>query len=172
MARDPGRFSFLARCAPTARIKVGDARLLIEREPPHSADILVLDAFSSDSIPMHLLTLEALRGYGRLLQDRGMLLIHISNRFVDLRPVVAGAAAAGGWHAALRNYDPDAPASARNEYGSQWVALSRSQESLSRLVVDSHDAWSSLPATPASEAWTDDHASILRLISLNVPKFR
>ena len=101
IARDARQFRFLARCQPGAPIVVGDARLTLEREPTASADVLVVDAFSSDSVPMHLLTLEAFAVYRRHLSADGLLMVHISNRYLDLRPVVA-AAAAHGWQARVR----------------------------------------------------------------------
>lgn len=172
IARDPRRFTFLSRCKPDAHIEIGDARLLIERERPSSADLLVLDAFSSDSIPMHLLTREAFADYRRLLSPGGLLLVHISNRFLDLRPVVAAAAEEGGWLAVLRSYQPDAPARARNEGASTWIALSQSPDALARLVRDGRQQWEPLLRRQGFTAWTDDHASILPLISLSGPDSR
>jgi len=165
IAEDPTRFSFVSRCKPGARLRIGDARLLIEREPAGSADLLVLDAFSSDSVPMHLLTREAFAGYRRLLSPRGLLLVHISNRFLDLKPVVAAAAAVGAWNAALRSYNPDGAALARNETGSEWIALSPSPETLERLIRDSAERWEPLQQRQGFAPWTDDHASVLPLIS-------
>lgn len=165
IARDPGRFSFLSDCTPTATIKIGDARLLIEREAPATADLLVLDAFSSDSIPMHLLTREAFADYRRLLSARGLLLVHISNRFLDLKPVVAAAAASEGWDARQRYYRPDPAGIARNETSSSWIAMSPSRETLQQLVGSSKEAWVPIQQRQGFAAWTDDHASVLPLIS-------
>lgn len=163
IARDPGRFTFLSTCAPDAPIKIGDARLLIEREPAATADVLVVDAFTSDAVPMHLLTREAFAAYRRLLSDRGLLLVHISNRYLDLAPVVAAAASSGGWHARFRSYRPDR--SGLNEFRSEWVALSPSRETIDRLV-GSGDGWADLQERHGFEPWTDDHASVLPLIRL------
>ncbi|HEX6661616.1 MAG TPA: fused MFS/spermidine synthase [Sphingomicrobium sp.] len=165
IARDPARFTFVTRCTPDAQIKVGDARLLIEREPAGSKDVLAVDAFSSDSVPMHLLTAEAFADYRRLLSPRGLLLVHISNRYLDLKPVVAAAAAAGGWNASIRKYRPDAEAIRRNETGSDWIALSPSRETLDGLVQRSGQKWDPLPPRAGFAPWTDDHASVLPLIS-------
>jgi spermidine synthase len=164
IARDPNRFTFLSRCKPDAQIEVGDARLLIEREATGSADLLVVDAFSSDAIPMHLLTREAFAEYGRLLSPNGLLLVHISNRYMDLEPVVSAAAASSHWAAVIRRYRPSAAAQARNEGPSDWVAMSRSTKSLQLLTQRSAAHWT-VPITPQSfRPWTDDHASILPLI--------
>jgi len=138
---------------------------LIEREPAASADVLVVDAFSSDSVPMHLLTREAFADYRRLLSPRGLLLVHISNRYLDLRPVVAAAAAAGGWNASIRKYRPDADGIERNETGSDWIALSPSRDTLAGLVRGSGETWAALPPRAEFAPWTDDHSSVLPLIT-------
>jgi hypothetical protein len=166
IARDPSRFTFLSQCTPDAPIKLGDARLVIEREPAGAADLLVLDAFSSDSIPTHLLTREAFQDYRRLLSGRGLLLVHISNRFLDLKPVIAAAAADGGWTARLRIYRPDATAEAQNETESDWIAMSPSSQTMERLVRGSGQTWTPVPQRAGFAPWTDDHASVLPLISL------
>jgi spermidine synthase len=167
IASDPRRFTFLSRCQPAAHIEIGDARLLIERSPPAAADVLVVDAFSSDSVPMHLLTAEAFADYKRLLGPRGLLLMHISNRFFDLKPVVAAAAASGGWQGAARFYMPDESARVRNEFGSRWIALSQSPQTLDRLIRGSGEQWEPLTPRPGFAPWTDDHASVLPLITLS-----
>jgi len=156
-------FRFLSRCQPTAPIVIGDARLTLEREPHGSADVLVIDAFSSDSIPMHLLTLEAFDVYRDHLGPDGLLIVHISNRYLDLRPVLA-AAAAHGWSARVRIYMPDAAEKKRRAAPSMWVALSESPRTIAAVEQASgKDGWQPLPKS-ANSAWTDDHASVLPLI--------
>lgn len=150
-----GRFTFMPRCAPDARVVIGDARLKLAKEPAASADLLVVDAFSSDAIPMHLLTKEAFDLYGRYLKPDGLLLVHISNRHLDLEPVVA---AAPGWRSRVGRFDPDWDY--RHLTTSDWMALSRSPatiEALSRASGDSF--WQ--PATSRRLPWTDEHASLL-----------
>jgi hypothetical protein len=167
IARNPADFSFLSRCQPHADIVIGDARMTIAQQPAGGADLLVIDAFSSDSIPMHLLTREALDIYGRRLARNGVLLIHISNRYLDLRPVVAGDAAAEGWHARLRHYVPDKRDEARNYAASLWVALSRDPAQLDRLeYLTRPQDWQLLRPRPGFSAWTDDHASILPVLKI------
>ena len=167
IARDTGDFTFLKRCAPGAPIVVGDARLSLAREPAASLDALVLDAFSSDAIPMHLLTAEAFGIYGRVVAPRGLLVVHISNRFLALEPVVAAAARAGGWHAA--RYDdfvtPDMPAY-RYVSTSSWIVMSRDKESLRRVTVNPPPEGKWVPLTPdrGFDGWSDDYGSILPLI--------
>ena len=163
IARDATRFRFLARCQPTAPIVVGDARLSLEREPSDSADVLVVDAFSSDSVPMHLLTLEAFAVYRRHLSPNGLLMVHISNNYLDLQPVVA-AAAAHGWTARVRTYFPAPRDKALHAVPSMWVALSPAPTTIATLErASGKDGWEPLPAS-GSAPWTDSHASILPLI--------
>ncbi len=155
IARDSGAFTFLKRCAPDAQIVMGDARLSLSEEPAGSLDLLALDAFSSDAVPMHLMTREAFDTYGRVLGRRGLLLVHVSNRYLDLPPVVARTAS--GWMAAQLPYQP--ASSLGSETGSLWIALTRDPEVLATLLADG-DAWEPLPITDAAP-WTDDYASIL-----------
>ncbi len=167
IARDPADFTFLSKCQPRADIALGDARMVLEKEPANGADILVIDAFSSDSIPLHLLTREALAIYGRRLAPDGLLLIHISNRYLDLRPVIAAGARAEGWQARLRNYKPDLRHAARNYAASVWVALSRNPRQMQRLeALSGAGQWTTLPERPGFAAWTDDHASIVPLLKV------
>jgi hypothetical protein len=163
IARDPKQFTFLSRCLPGVPVELGDARLTLERAPPKAADLLVIDAFSSDSIPIHLLTREAFSAYRRHLSDGGLLMVHISNRFLDLEPVMA-AAAAQGWHARLRYYRPDEVGEAYNHTASIWVAMSPSPETLSQLVSADRASWRPIRERPGFTPWTDDHATLLPLI--------
>ena len=167
IARDPSRFSFLSRCAPRARVVVGDARLSLAREPAGTLDILAVDAFSSDAVPMHLLTREALGVYRRALAPDGLLLIHISNRYLDLEPVLAAAAKRDGWHSAVYEYAPTDAEKARNMSMSVWVALAPQPDTLMALRISSADdahLWRPLVARPGFPGWTDDYASILPLL--------
>ena len=167
IARDPADFTFLSRCQPHADIVIGDARMTLARQPAGGADLLVIDAFSSDAIPMHLLTREALDIYARRLAPDGLLLIHISNRYLDLRPVLAAGARAGGWQALLRNYMPNKQDDGRHYTASVWVALSRDRAQLGRLTaLTGAEEWKALPVRSGFTAWTDDHASILPILKI------
>src|SRR4030095_13144307 len=92
-------FTFLSDSAAKVEIALGDARLTLERESPQQLDVLAVDAFSSDAIPVHLITREALGVYLRHLKPDGIVVFHVSNRFLDLAPVVAGLAKDLGAHA-------------------------------------------------------------------------
>jgi spermidine synthase len=162
------RFTFLGSCAPQARIVLGDARLSMARQPAGAIDILAVDAFSSDAVPMHLLTSEALEVYRRALRPDGIVLFHISNRYLDLQPVIADLAARGGWTAAMMEYSPNEEEKAANATLSVWIALSRSPETIERLKAASGEravAWIPVEPQPGFSGWTDDHASILPIIN-------
>jgi SAM-dependent methyltransferase len=162
------RFSFLSRCAPQVRMVLGDARLSLARQPANSIDILAVDAFSSDAVPMHLLTREALRVYGNAVQPGGIVLFHISNRYLDLKPVIADLAAREGWAAAMLQYVPDESEEVLNATISVWIALSRNPATIDRLIALSGDDatyWEPVVPKPGFAGWSDDHASILPIIN-------
>lgn len=165
LARGP--FRFLDQCRPDARIILGDARVRLADAPEGSLDLLVLDAFSSDAVPMHLMTLEAFATYDRALAQDGLLLVHISNRFLALEPVVERAAALGGWSAAQLAYSPSLTEELDEAATSDWIALSRSPETLARLTARNPE-WRQLATQPNFTPWTDDYATILPVLrSLN-----
>jgi SAM-dependent methyltransferase len=153
-------FTFLADCTPEARIVIGDARLELAEEPAGSFDVLVIDAFTSDAIPMHLLTREAFETYRRALSDDGLLLVHVSNRFIDLAPMVSALTQAGGWHARMRRDIGNPPAGLS---ASDWIALARNEGRIDRLERSSPFPWDDLPP-PSPHAWTDDNASVVPLL--------
>ncbi|RSY88906.1 hypothetical protein DAH66_05320 [Sphingomonas koreensis] len=165
LARGP--FRFLELCAPRAQVILGDARLRLNEAPAGSLDLLALDAFSSDAVPMHLMTLEAFATYDRVLAKDGLLLVHISNRFLSLEPVVEAAAKAGGWRAAALAYVPSPDEEMQEAATSDWIALSRSPETIATLKARG-GAWRELEKTPGFTPWTDDYATILPVLrSLN-----
>lgn len=163
IARDSGKFTFLRECLPNPEIVIGDARLRLAEAPPSSLDLLALDAFSSDAVPMHLLTHEAFATYARVLAPKGLLLVHISNRFLALGPVVAAAARKGGWQAALLSYRPTALDITHEAGASDWIALSRDGPTLARLTAKG-GGWVPLQPRPGFAGWSDDYASILPVL--------
>ncbi|TIX49305.1 hypothetical protein E5222_15730 [Alteraurantiacibacter aquimixticola] len=152
-----GVFTFMDRCAPDSPVVIGDARLEIEQMAPASFDLLAIDAFSSDAIPQHLLTREALGIYFRALSEDGLVLFHISNRFVQLRPVLARLAEEGGYVAAVRHHEP-VEGTVDATTASIWVAMARDPEQLAKLTEQG--GWEEL-GDPKGRVWTDDYASIL-----------
>ncbi|KAB7648505.1 fused MFS/spermidine synthase [Polymorphobacter fuscus] len=165
IARDRHLFTYVERCAPGLRIVVGDARLMLAREAVGSVDMLAVDAFSSDAIPLHLMTTEAFRVYARVLAPDGVLLVHISNRYLDLEPVVAAIARAEGWTARVRRHQPG-PVAAPGEADTRsiWIALTRSPARMEQVIAATGDApadWQALRDSRGAQPWTDDFASIL-----------
>ncbi|MGH3386817.1 MAG: spermidine synthase, partial [Nocardioidaceae bacterium] len=157
MARDTSLFTYLADSAAEIETVVGDGRLTVSAREPGSLDLLVLDAFSSDSIPIHLLTAEAMRMYASRLADDGVLAVHVSNRVFELEPVVAAAAGELGWRAAVgRGAGLDDGAT-----GSVWVVLSRDDAVVQTLVDDS--GWSQLDRDDPVR-WTDDYSSLVAVL--------
>ncbi len=157
-----GTFTYLRDCAPQARVVLGDARIELGRVRAGSFDLLAIDAFSSDSIPLHLFTDEAFGVYLDALAPRGILLVHISNRFIDLEPALAAEVRARGLHAAVRE---DEPPTGTQWTPSTWVAVVRGPDQLAALErVAPAMAWRKLKP-PASSVWSDDHASILPYVT-------
>jgi hypothetical protein len=166
IARDPRRFTFLSRCMPSAPIRIGDARLTLAGEREAPLDLLVVDAFSSDAVPAHLLTLEAMEIYRHRLAPGGLLMVHISNRFMDLRRVLAAAASNGGWTAALRDDQPDAAKRATYQSASTWVALAPDRATISGLISSAPGLWRPLTGRAGFSPWTDDYGSILPILKI------
>lgn len=155
-------FTYLADCAPDAKVVLGDARIELAKEPRGSFDLLAIDAFSSDSIPLHLLTDEALGIYLDGLAGNGLLLFHISNRFIDLEPVLAAAARKRGLQVMIRR---DVPAKGTMITASSWVVMTRDRAKFIALQAADHDhPWDVLEPA-AARVWTDDHASIMPYVS-------
>ncbi|RZM03504.1 MAG: hypothetical protein EOP68_20270, partial [Sphingomonas sp.] len=138
----------------------------IARDPHHGRidlDLLALDAFSSDSVPMHLMTREAFATYARVLSRDGLLLVHVSNRFIDLNPVVAAAAAEGGWTAMQLRYRPSTLDEADRATRSDWIAMSRNPAAIAALKAQDPN-WAPLIGRPGFTVWTDDYSTILPLL--------
>ena len=156
IARDPHFFQFMSACAPNASTMLGDARLTL---PASSGqyDLLVLDAFSSDAIPVHLLTSEAFRGYLSKLSPHGVILAHISNRHLDLAPVVANAANALGLVAFLREDGAAGGILADLNANARVMVLGRDARDVGAVA----ESWTRLQPDPASATWTDDYSNIL-----------
>ena len=169
IARDPKRFTFLSACLPNVPVSIGDARLTLARETDAPFDVLVIDAFSSDAVPMHLLTREAFEIYQRRLAPGGVLLVHVSNRYLELEPVVA-AAAGWGWHLAMRDYSAGTDGPLKSYSDSHWVALTRDRATLDGLVARSgREKWAAMKGRKGFGGWTDDFGSILPVIKWRVP---
>lgn len=164
MARSPRWFDFLARSEAAIRVVVGDGRISLGKEEKASYDVLVLDAFSSDSVPVHLLTREAFELYLSCLRREGILLVNVSNRHLDFSPLLAGAAMDLGcsMRAAAEDWI-DPKEEAFGKLPSTWVIWAR-QESVLRDWIRDSKRWEKPRPRAGVLAWTDDHVDLLSLI--------
>lgn len=177
VALDTQYFHYLDACSPDSPTVLGDARLSLARDARRQFDLLVIDAFSSDSIPVHLITREAIELYFEKLGDEGLLLIHISNRYVDLEPVLGNLAEHAHLASRIQRYspirsDPDTDSEldgttlpeqlARFHYPSEWVLLAKSERALGDIATDQR--WSTLATNPRVGLWTDDYSNIIRVL--------
>ena len=160
------RFSYVERCRPDLKIVLGDARLTLAAAAPAGLDVLAVDAFSSDAIPLHMVTREAFRVYARALQANGVLLLHISNRYLELEPVVAAIARAERWTARVHDYTaPKVQPRGVQLTDSSWIVLTRSPQRMATVVAATPAAsWRPLVEQRGLTAWSDDFASILPVL--------
>jgi hypothetical protein len=164
LARDHGAFRFLKDCTPNARIVTGDARLSLADEPDAVFDVLILDAFSSDSIPTHLMTRQALQLARAKLAPDGVILFNISNRYLKLEPVVANTARAAGLTGITQFFRSTEEQGKRMITSSHWIALSNSPEKLARIAANGK--WRPLEPDATTPVWTDDYSSLIGVISI------
>jgi spermidine synthase len=155
LAQDPDYFTLLREATSDVDVVIGDGRLLLEqRRPVH--DLLVVDAFSSDAIPVHLLTVEAVSTYLDSLSGGGRLLLHTSNRHLDLEPVVGRIARELGVAARVRSYVPAGGDTLAAP--STWIVIEPSQAE----KLDLGQEWE--PAEVGDAVWTDDYSNILSVM--------
>jgi hypothetical protein len=164
IANDTQWFTYLADCRAKLRVVLGDARLSLATAPPRAYDLIVLDAFSSDSIPIHLLTREALHLYLEKLADGGIVAMHISNRYLRLEPIVGRLAEASGLTclAQLDNDVSDEEGKIGKER-SHWTILARREADLAKFAADKR--WRRPTVAPYVPLWTDDFSNIIGVIN-------
>ena len=162
IARNPKLFRYLELCGQDAQVIIGDGRQSLRRMPDEVFDLLVLDAFSSDAIPVHMLTREALALYMRKLVPGGITLLHISNRYLDLEPVVANLVNDAGLAALIREHDPSDDESLAGASASTWVAVASDPNDLGSLESD--DRWRAPEPNPTVGVWTDDYSNVFRIM--------
>jgi SAM-dependent methyltransferase len=158
IATDPQHFSYTTDCAKgVIDYRIGDARLTLAREPAGVFDVLLIDAFSSDSVPTHLLTTEAVRGYLTRLKPDGVLILHLSNRNLDLKGPAQALAHAIGASSLLQEYRPVLAMKGAWESSSDVLILAKSPQALSPFVDDPR--WA--PGNPhLARPWTDDYTNL------------
>ena len=152
-------FTFLKDSRAKVEVALGDARLSLERELPENFDVLALDAFSSDAIPVHLLTVEAFKTYLRHLKPGGVLAVHISNRYLDLVPVVQQAARHLSLELRQVENDDDDDAGV---YRSDWMLVSASPAAFEGKELK--EAADRIDAVPSVRLWTDDYSDLYRIL--------
>ncbi|TAK49032.1 MAG: class I SAM-dependent methyltransferase [Xanthobacteraceae bacterium] len=157
LARDPRKFSYLARCAPDLEPVMGDARLTFAREPAGAYDLIIVDAYSSDAIPVHLATEEAMAIYKARLAPHGAVLMHVSNRHLELASVVVGIADAND----LRSWVYDGGFSRDDEYifTTEVVVSAREEADVGALATDEN--WTLTEPEEDQRVWTDDYCNII-----------
>jgi spermidine synthase len=155
-------FTFLRDCpAGEPKVVEGDARLTLADAPAGHYHLLVIDAFSSDAIPLHLLTREAVQLYLARLAPDGILAFHISNRYLHLEPVLANLAANAGLFCRARTEGRvHAVEEAQGKAPSQWVVLARRRQDLGGLE---RGMWAPVAPDPGRRVWTDDYSNVLQV---------
>ena len=159
IARDPERFTFLTSCAPDATIVLGDARLTLVDAPDAAYDLIIVDAFSSDAIPIHLMTREAMELYARKIAPNGMVVMHLSNRHLELASVVAGIAQANGLVVRLNDDETDNTDDGAYRFESTVAAVARKDEDFGTLAKSKH--WVVKAPDRGQWVWTDDYSNII-----------
>jgi hypothetical protein len=159
IAGDPRFFTYLRDSRADVKIVLGDGRRMIAHVPDGTSDLVIVDAFSSDAVPVHLLTREALELYLRKLRPGGLIAFHVTNRHLDLAPVVARAARALGL-AAVERTDP-AEGAHGTRTRSHWIVLARSPDRLEPLLERS--GWR-IPKVSGGRVWTDDYSNVLSVV--------
>jgi hypothetical protein len=158
IARDPKRFAYLSSCAPNTTVIVGDARLTLADAPDGQYDLLIVDAFSSDAIPTHLLTQEAMAIFARKIAPGGMILMHVSNKHMSLASVVAGVAQANGLLARTSDGE-EGNDDNEHKFSSTVVAVARRSEDFGALATSAE--WDEETPDPQDWVWTDDYSNVI-----------
>jgi hypothetical protein len=156
-ARDPKYFTYIKNCEPDLKPVIGDARLTFAREPDGVYDLIIVDAYSSDAIPIHLATEEAMKIYKDKLAPQGAVVMHVSNRHLELASVVVGIAEAND----LKSWVYSEDSNRDNEYifATEVVVSAREDADVGKLA--SSDVWELTEADDKQRVWTDDYSNVL-----------
>ena len=156
-ARDPKYFSYIQNCAPDMKPVIGDARLTFAKEPDGVYDLIVVDAYSSDAIPIHLATQEAMQIYKDKLAPQGAVVMHVSNRHLELSSVVVGIADANEMQSWV--YSEDSGRDNEYIFATTVVVSAREEADIGKLA--SSDEWTQTEPTENQRVWTDDYSNVL-----------
>jgi hypothetical protein len=162
IAGDPQYFTFLSKCRGTYDLVIGDGRLRLARAPDAHYGMIIVDAFSSDAIPTHLLTREALRLYLAKLDPAGLLVLHTSNSYLNFDALLGTMAAAEGLAGVARHHTIPAAQRAGGQFPSSYVVMARSRSDLGRLAT--HPQWQPVSSEPGGVVWTDDYSNLWSLL--------
>lgn len=152
-------FTFIRRCGSQCDIVIGDGRLAIQARPDHEFDAIILDAFNSDSIPAHLVSREAVRMYMTKLKPDGVLLFHVSNRYLDVESLARVVSDEEGFPAFVRNDDDEEP---RGKAASDYVVTVRRLEYLD--MIPNREHWEQLARPTNIQPWTDEYSNMMSVI--------
>ena len=162
IARDPRLFTFLRDCEVQPRVVIGDGRQELEKVPRGSLGLVVLDAFNSDAVPLHLISREAVALYLSRTGDSGAALFNLSNRYLDLEPVVAGTAGDLGFSCRIQRHVPSVRERERGYLPSTWALITASPDGLGRVGRDLR--WRPCRSDPSARTWTDDYSNPLAVV--------
>ena len=165
IAEDTQYFTFLEECAPRAKVVLGDARLELKKAPDGAYKLIALDAFSGDSIPVHLITREALALYLRKLTPDGVLLVHISSLYLNLEPIEGNLARDAGLEC-YANADTSVTEkeAAAGKATSTWIVMGRTHAELASLVDAKDSHWRRVAGDPRAHVWSDDYSNLLSAV--------
>jgi hypothetical protein len=161
IARDPRYFTYLRDAGDKVDVVIGDGRLMLAKEPDGDFDVLIVAAFSGDAIPVHLLTREAFALYFRKLSERGLLLLNVTNAYIDLMPVVGNLAANAGLAARFSRGVP--PTITYGGTEADWIVVARKPELLARFGYTT-PPWPELAPDPGMQLWTDDFTDVFEAL--------
>jgi len=156
-ARDPKYFSYIRNCEPDLKPVIGDARLTFAREPDGIYDLIIVDAYSSDAIPIHLATEEAMKIYKDKLAPQGAVVMHVSNRHLELASVVVGIADANDLKSWV--YSEDSGRDDEYIFSTSVVISAREEADVGKLA--SSEQWTETEANENQRIWTDDYSNVL-----------
>lgn len=166
IASDPRLFTYLSDCPAKVHIVQGDARLELANAPPSGYDLIVLDAFNSDSIPVHLVTREAIQMYKSKLAPGGIIAFHTSNRYLDLPPVIARAGNSLNMRSIYLSMDIVSPEEEKKGWSvSRWMLMARNESNFGSLGKDI--IWQHMDHPKPGPIWTDDFSNVLTAFALN-----
>ena len=152
-------FTYLRRCATECNVVIGDGRLSIEKQPAAEFDVLMLDAFNSDSIPAHLVSREAVQMYLTKLKPDGLILFHVSNRYMDVESLASAVLLDGGLKGLVRYDDDEEPT---GKASSDYVVAARNSEDFGLLNDDEN--WTAVEKPAGIQPWTDDYSNMMAIV--------